>query len=960
MRVGSIVKYREREWIVLPSEDPEVLTLRPIGGTDRERCGVHKELAKTLGYTLPFERVTEASFPPPSPHHALDHTALKLLLESARLLLRDGAAPFRSMGRLSIRPRPYQLVPLIMALRQEIVRLLIADDVGVGKTIEAALIARELLDRGEIHRVAVLCPPYLCSQWEKELREKFHIDPVVITSGTVSKLEKGVATDTSIFQYYPHFVASIDLVKSERYKSAFLQHCPEMVIVDEVHGAAEPPGQSKVQQQRHQLLKALAQREDRHLILLTATPHSGVETSFLSLLGLLRPQFRFLDLTRLGEDERSELARHFIQRRRADVKKWMGEDTPFPERKSAEIPYKFSSEYRSLFDDVYDFARELVSSARGLTRWGQRMRYWSALALLRCVGSSPAAAQVALAKRAKGLEEEEPLTDEDQMDATYSPLVLDPTEAETAQDAQPSAVFDAQERDPNLPDRDKRILREFARRAAKLKGDKDKKLLTLVEVIDELLSEGFHPIVWCRYIATAEYVAEELRSRLSSKYPHLGVAWVTGALSDEERRLKVEELAQYPHRVLVSTDCLSEGINLQDHFTAVIHYDLPWNPNRLEQREGRVDRFGQKAPEVRAAIMVGADNPVDGAVFEVLLRKAHQIHRSLRIYVPVPVDSEKVMKAVFNSLFRRRRTREPQLSLFEDFEEETRHMIEEIHQKWDWAAAAESESRSRFAQRGIKPEEVEPELRETDEVLGNPQSVQRFLEDASQRLGFSLKPRASDIWELEVSRLPEPVRYRLGEVPDPWRISFSSPTPEGATYIGRNHELVEALAEYLMDLALHPFEDNQVVSRCGVIRTHQVERRTTLFLLRPRYLAKERGREDSPTLMEETQVWGFRGLFPNIDILDPKEARKLLDELQATANVTPQERQEVLEETLEWWEDLQPRLEVFIKERSWELEESHRRVRKLTKEGAMKIEPSLPPDLLGVLVALPVPKGVIS
>jgi superfamily II DNA or RNA helicase len=958
MRIGSIVSYREREWIVLPSEDPEVLVLRPIGGTEREKCGVHLKLVQTLGYTLPFERVKEASFPQPSPLHSSDHSAVKLLLESACLLLRDGAAPFRSMGRLSIRPRPYQLVPLIMALRQETVRLLIADDVGVGKTIEAALIARELLDRGEIQRVGVLCPPYLCSQWEKELREKFHIDSVVISSGTVSKLERDVRTDESIFEYYPHFVASIDLVKSEKYKHAFLQHCPETVIVDEVHGAAEPPGQSKAQQQRHELLKALAQREDRHLILLTATPHSGVESSFLSLLGLVKPSFRLLDLSRLGEEERSHLARRFVQRRRADVKTWMGEDTPFPERENQEVSYQFDPEYRSLFEDVYDFARELVSSAEKLSRWGQRMRYWSALALLRCVGSSPAAAQVALAKRAKSLEEDESFADEDQMDSTFSPLVMDGQEEEAVQDAPPSAVFDAQEKDPHLPEKDKRALREFANRAANLKGDKDKKLLALADVIEDLVSQGFHPIVWCRYIATAEYVAEELRKRLSSKYLGLGVAWVTGVLSDEERRLKVDELAQYSQRVLVATDCLSEGINLQEHFTAVVHYDLPWNPNRLEQREGRVDRFGQKAPKVKAVLMVGTDNPVDGAVLEVLLKKAREIHKSLRIYVPVPVDSEKVMEAVFNSIFRRRKTAIPQLSLFEDYEAETKGMIERIHKRWDWAASAEKESRSRFAQRAIKPEEVERELHETDDVLGNPQAVQRFLEEASQRLGFSLEPKSQDIWELSVSRLPEPVRYRLGEVPDPWLISFTSPTPEGATYIGRNHELVEALSEHLLDLALHHPEHNQVVSRCGVIRTDYVSRRTTLFLLRSRYLTKDRKKEGSTILMEETLVWGFEGLFPQIDPLDPQGAKELLDELQATTNVSPQEKQEVLEETLDWWQDLQPRLEPFIKERCQQLEASHRRVRRLTKEGAIKLEPSMPPDLLGVLVAIPVPNGV--
>ncbi|MCX7915853.1 MAG: helicase, partial [Verrucomicrobiae bacterium] len=157
-----------------------MILLRPIGGSTREICGVLKTLANTLAYSLPHERIQASKFPLPDPNSVQDHTAVRLLMQAARLLLRDGAAPFRSFGHLSVRPRPYQCVPLLMALRLETVRLLISDDVGIGKTIEAAMIAREMLDRGLIQRIAVLCPPYLCDQWQKELAEKFHIEAAVI------------------------------------------------------------------------------------------------------------------------------------------------------------------------------------------------------------------------------------------------------------------------------------------------------------------------------------------------------------------------------------------------------------------------------------------------------------------------------------------------------------------------------------------------------------------------------------------------------------------------------------------------------------------------------------------------------------------------------------------------------------------------------------------------------------
>jgi hypothetical protein len=156
------------------------------------------------------------------------------LFDAARLSLRSRAGPFRSLGRISVVPRPYQFVPLIMSLRQSPVRLLIADDVGVGKTIEAAMIARELLDRGLARRLAVLCPAHLCDQWERALREKFAI--VLVQPAQMRRLEGGLPRpDISVYQHYANIVASIDFVKSSSKSSSqrdrFLAAAPDLVII---------------------------------------------------------------------------------------------------------------------------------------------------------------------------------------------------------------------------------------------------------------------------------------------------------------------------------------------------------------------------------------------------------------------------------------------------------------------------------------------------------------------------------------------------------------------------------------------------------------------------------------------------------------------------------------------------------------------------------------------------------
>ena len=156
---GSLVRARGREWVVLPESEGDFLIVRPLGGTLQETAGIHMAL----------EKVEPAAFQPPGVEDLGSHVSCRLLRDAVRFGFRSSAGPFRSFGRLNCQPRPYQLVPLLMALKLDPVRLLIADDVGIGKSIEACLVARELLDRGEINRICVLCPPHLAEQWQREL-----------------------------------------------------------------------------------------------------------------------------------------------------------------------------------------------------------------------------------------------------------------------------------------------------------------------------------------------------------------------------------------------------------------------------------------------------------------------------------------------------------------------------------------------------------------------------------------------------------------------------------------------------------------------------------------------------------------------------------------------------------------------------------------------------------------------
>jgi hypothetical protein len=192
---GSLVLARGREWIVLPGAAATMLRLRPLSGAETD--------VQVLDPTLEQDGVVPAAFGAPSPERFGTQADALLLKDALLLSLRRGAGPFRSTGRIGFEPRAYQLVPLLMALKLETVRLLIADDVGIGKTIEGGLIARELLDRGEIDRCAVLCPPHLVDQWVKELATKFHIHAVAVTSASAGRLERDLPPSERIFDVHP-------------------------------------------------------------------------------------------------------------------------------------------------------------------------------------------------------------------------------------------------------------------------------------------------------------------------------------------------------------------------------------------------------------------------------------------------------------------------------------------------------------------------------------------------------------------------------------------------------------------------------------------------------------------------------------------------------------------------------------------------------------------------------------
>jgi superfamily II DNA or RNA helicase len=938
--VGSLVKAREREWVVLPDSTDDLLVLRPLGGTDDEVTGIY----------LPLERVEPARFDLPDPSQVGDFCSCRLLRDAVRLGFRSSAGPFRCFAQLAVEPRPYQLVPLLMALKLDPVRLLIADDVGIGKTVEACLIARELLDRGEARRLAILCPPHLAEQWQAELRSKFNIQAELLLPSTVTRLERDLNVGQSLFEFYPYLIVSTDLIKSDRRRDDFLRSCPELVMVDEAHTCALQEGTSSSRHLRNQLLRGLASDPDRHLILVTATPHSGKEEAFRSLLSLLKPEFAELPDDLTGPDrapDRRRLAQHFVQRRRGDIRHYLSANTVFPERTETETTYKLAPEYKRLFDRVLAFARETVQDEHGGVRFRQRVRWWSALALLRSMASSPAAAAATLRCRAAVASAQTP----EDADEIGQRTVLDLEEDDGAAplDATPGG-------DPTEPDAQgeeqslHRRLLSLAREADDLCGEHDAKLTKAAKLIKELVSEGHRPIVFCRFIPTAEYLARELRARLGKG---VEVGAVTGTLPPSERKDRVLQLAESAKPVLVCTDCLSEGINLQEHFDAVVHYDLSWNPTRHEQREGRVDRFAQPRKVVRMVTYYGVDNQIDGLVLDVLIRRHKAIRSSLGVSVPVPASTNQVIEAVVEGLLLRGRTasteRQPLLP-FPDFESQK----EALFGEWQAAADRERRSRTMFAQETIKPQEVLPELQAVQSAIGSGADVARFIRDALRLHGGVVSERGDGPLRIDLAEVPRALRERIDAPGDVLAARFELPVAAGEEYLNRTHPAVEAVATHVMDTALDS-RVRGVARRAGVIRTGQVARRTTLLLVRFRYhIITRRGEEETPLLAEDCQTLAFAGSPQNAEWLDDDQAAALVD-VHPDGNVPPDQAADFVRRVIEGYDMIASHIDEVARRRGDDLLQAHRRVRHASrlKGISQRIEPKLPSDVLGIYVFMP-------
>ncbi len=574
----------------------------------------------------------------------------------------------------------------------------------------------------------------------------------------------------------------------------------------------------------------------------------------------------------------------------------------------------------------------------------RRVRYWSALALLRCVSSSPAAAAATLRSRAAVDQAEG-----EDVDEVGRRTVLDQGEDDDplTLDFSPGSAVTS-----HVLESLRRRLLEFARRAEALQPAADHKLQGGVREVKALLKDGFQPVVFCRFVDTAEYVARHLREALPER---TRVEAVTGLLPPAEREARIANLAseggQY---VLVCTDCLSEGINLQESFNAILHYDLAWNPTRHEQREGRVDRFGQEKPEVRVVTYYGVDNPIDGVILDVLIRKHKTIKSDLGVTVAVPGSSEQVAEALFEAALFRQGGRPNYQQLTLDFIDDLAPKKDKLHAEWENARDREKVSRSRFAQHTLAPEAVAEELGNVRAALGGRDEVARFLESVLQAANVPHQTRDQTITVNLSLETPRSLRQALGR-DEPFTGRLDLPLRPGEVYLGRTSPVIEGLAGWTLDQALDPVAgyDRKVASRCGILSTSAVSVRTTLLVTRFRYHLRIASGDSETTLVEEILPMACRGPADSPEWLSPEVGEALLL-ARPERNLVQTAMEQQLGLLLPALPKLQVALVPLAQERAALQLATHERVREASRtKGRVSLEPILPVDILGAYVLLP-------
>lgn len=574
-----------------------------------------------------------------------DGDVLRLVSEAHRIRLAYLFDPLLAVHTSVVEPLPHQITAVYgEMLGRQPLRFLLADDPGAGKTIMAGLLIRELLLRGDLQRCLIVCPGSLALQWQDELFQKFHLPFEILTNDRLEAARTGNG-----FAETPFGIARLDKLSRDRDLHAKLAATDwDLVVMDEAHklSAAVVGGEVR-ETQRHKLGKLLSGLT-RHFLLMTATPHNGKEEDFQLFLGLLDGD-RFEGCFRSGAKtgDASDLMRRLVKE---DLLKFDGKPL-FPERRARTVQYQLSDLEALLYKQVTDYVRDEFDRADQLLSDGRRGTIGFALTILqRRLASSPEAIYQSLRRRRdrlqKRLREEASMKRGLDAELGFGPMI-DPEDWDddfedasgTEREATEEEVVDRATAARTVAELQAEIdrLRELEQLALRVRrSGKDRKWDELSRVIQEVFLTRGNPspaaglatdgadeprsarklVIFTEHRDTLNYLSDRIRTLLGRPE---AIVTIHGSIGRDDRKRAENAFKQDPAvEVLIATDAAGEGINLQ-RAHLMVNYDLPWNPNRLEQRFGRIHRIGQT--EVCHLWNLVAAETREGDVYLALLKK---------------------------------------------------------------------------------------------------------------------------------------------------------------------------------------------------------------------------------------------------------------------------------------------------------------------------------------------------
>ena len=667
---GEVVKVRRNRFLVTDVEKSTFGSDENLPGREQHRVSLQSvddrntdQRLEVIWEVEPGARLCEEGALPAVDRFD-DPTQLGAFLRAVRWAAIQSAdsndlqSPFRS----GIQIEDFQLEPLVRALKMPRVNLLIADDVGLGKTIEAGLVAQELLLRHRARTVLVICPASLQIKWQDEMREKFGLDFQIVNAASLSELRRTRGVHVNPWKQAPLLITSIDYLKSDLPMGRFRACLPgpresiyprrfDLMILDEAHNAA-PAGSGRyaLDSQRTQAIRDLAPHFE-HKLFLSATPHNGNDTSFSALLELLDDR-RFRRNVRPNEQQKQAV---LVHRLKEDIRNEDG-TSRFPPRVVRYIEVEHPEEEIQAHAELRAYADLRRAQAK---ESGAGFATEFVLKLLKKrLFSSPAAFATTLAKHEHTMQKKHAGAVSDRaLGQSFDDLEEDFFDDDLADEAETLALENAASRSDALSAPASESLKRLQAWAARGDALPDAKAQALFAWIREVCLDGDawnreRVIIFTEYRATQKWLQAQFAQQGLAGDGRLEVLY--GGMDGLERE-KIKAAFQTdpneaPVRVLLATDSASEGIDLQNHCHRLVHYEIPWNPNRLEQRNGRVDRHGQTASEVSILHFVSKgwqeidkDDGHDALAgdLEFLMRvvdKVEQIRRDLGKVGPVIAD----------------------------------------------------------------------------------------------------------------------------------------------------------------------------------------------------------------------------------------------------------------------------------------------------------------------------------